>query len=95
MTVKAGFITIALLALLVSAFPAEVTVVTTFPGASGPGPKDCPDNTGAVGPDHVMDFTNANVVIHEKKTGKVVEAMPQTEFWKNRKPGCRLDQPCS
>src|SRR5579871_1817515 len=90
MAVKAVLILIALFALLAPAFPAQVTVVTTFPGASGPGPKDCPDNTGAVGPDHVMDFTNANVVIHEKKTGKVVEAMSQTEFWKKVKPGFDL-----
>src|SRR6516225_2105398 len=46
-----------------------VTVLTTFPGDTGPGPKDAPDNSGAVGPDHVVDFTNANVVIHDKKTG--------------------------
>ena len=31
----------------------EVTVLTSFPGDSGPGPKDNPDNTGGVGPGHV------------------------------------------
>jgi hypothetical protein len=72
------------------AFAEAVTVLTTFSGASGPGPKDCPDNTGAVGPDHVMDFTNANVVIHDKKTGTVVKEMTQTEFWKDVKPGFDL-----
>jgi hypothetical protein len=80
---------IALLAwLLVSApaFGAEIEILTTFPGASGPGPKDCPDNTGAVGPDHVVDFTNANVVIHDKKTGNVVRQMTQTQFWKAANP---------
>jgi hypothetical protein len=68
------------------AFGGEVAILTTFPGASGPGPKDCPDNTGAVGPDHVVDFTNANVVIHDKRTGSVVRQMTQTEFWKAANP---------
>jgi hypothetical protein len=72
------------------AFGAEIEVLTTFPGATGPGPKDCPDNTGAVGPDHVMDFTNAHVVIHDKKTGTVVKQMTQTEFWKAANPGFDL-----
>jgi hypothetical protein len=63
-----------------------VTIVTTFPGDTGPGPKDVPDNSGAVGPGHVVDFDNANVVIHDKKTGKVVKRMTQTEFWKAANP---------
>jgi hypothetical protein len=67
-----------------------LTVVTTFPGDSGPGPKDNPDNSGAVGPKHVVDFTNMNVVIHDKATGKVVKQMTQTEFWKAAKPGFEL-----
>jgi hypothetical protein len=69
--------------------PAEpgVSVLTTFPGDSGPGPKDAPDNSGAVGPDHVVDFNNANVVIHDKKSGKVLKRMTQTEFWKAANPG--------
>jgi hypothetical protein len=80
---------LALLALplvLAPAFGQEVEVVATFAGASGPGPKDCPDNSGAVGPDHVVDFTNASVVIHDKTTGKVVRQMTQTEFWKAANP---------
>jgi hypothetical protein len=64
-----------------------VTVLTAFPGDSGPGPKDNPDNTGAVGPGHVVDFTNTNVVIHDKATGDVIKRMTQTEFWKRVKPG--------
>jgi predicted TIM-barrel fold metal-dependent hydrolase len=67
-----------------------LTVVRSFPGDSGPGPKDNPDNSGAVGPDHVVDFTNMNVVIHDKKTGKVVKQMTQTEFWKRATPGFDL-----
>lgn len=76
---------IAILALFLGSAPgygAEIKILTAFPGASGPGPKDCPDNSGAVGPDHVVDFTNANVVIHDKRTGSVVRQMTQTEFWK-------------
>jgi hypothetical protein len=68
----------------------EVTVLTTFPGDSGPGPKDNPDNTGGVGPGHVVDCTDANVVIHDKATGKVLRRMTQSEFWKDAKPGFTL-----
>jgi hypothetical protein len=38
----------------------------------------------------VVDFTNAHVVIHDKKTGKVVRRMTQTEFWKATKPAFNL-----
>lgn len=68
----------------------EVTVLRTFPGDSGPGPKDNPDNTGGVGPGHIVDCTDANVVIHDKKTGAVLRRMTQTEFWKNAQPGFSL-----
>jgi hypothetical protein len=68
----------------------DVTVLTSFPGDSGPGPKDNPDNTGGVGPNHVVDCSNANIVIHDKKTGAVIRQMTQTEFWKNAKPGFTL-----
>src|SRR5262249_17350644 len=63
-----------------------VTVLTTFPGDTGPGPKDAPDNSGAVGPNHVVDFTNPNRVTHDKKAGQVIRRMTQPEFWKNAKP---------
>jgi hypothetical protein len=68
----------------------EVTVLRSFPGDFGPGPKDNPDNTGGVGPSHVVDCTDANIVIHDKMTGKVLKRMTQTEFWKNAKPGFTL-----
>jgi hypothetical protein len=68
----------------------EVTVLRSFPGDYGPGPKDNPDNTGGVGPSHVVDSTDANLVIHDKRTGKVLKRMTQTEFWKNAKPGFDL-----
>jgi hypothetical protein len=85
--------TIALLVLVLVSVPAyreEVAILTTFPGTSGPGPKDCPDNAGAVGRDHVVDFTNANVVVHNKRTGEVVRQMTQTEFWKAANPNFDL-----
>jgi hypothetical protein len=65
----------------------EVTILTTFPGDSGPGPKDNPDNTGGVGPGHIVDCTDANIVIHDKKTGGVLKRMTQVEFWKGARPG--------
>jgi hypothetical protein len=79
-----------LLLLALAARAQDVTVLRVFPGDTGPGPKDAPDNTGAVGPKHVVDFTNANIVIHEKKSGKVVKQMPQSAFWKAVKPGFDL-----
>ena len=56
----------------------------------GPGPKDNPDNTGGVGPDHVVSCTDANVLIHDRRTGEVLQRMTQTEFWKNARPGFEL-----
>ena len=55
------------------------TVLTTFPGDTGPGPKDAPDNSGAVGPNHVVDFTNAHVVIQEYRRARPPVAEPSRE----------------
>jgi hypothetical protein len=68
----------------------EVAILMSFPGDSGPGPKDNPDNTGGVGPGHVVDCTDANIVIHDKKTGQTLRRMTQTEFWKHASPGFSL-----
>jgi hypothetical protein len=68
----------------------EVTVLRSFAGDWGPGPKDNPDNAGGVGPSHVVDCTDANVVIHDKATGQVLKRLTQTEFWKNAMPGFTL-----
>jgi hypothetical protein len=62
--------------------PGEVVVVATFPGDSAVGPKAAPDNVGAVGPGHVVDFTCANFIVHDKKTGAVVLKKSQVDFWK-------------
>ncbi len=60
---------------------AHITIALTFPGDSGPGPKPVPDNVGGVGPDHVISFSCANFVVHDKKTGKVVMRKSQVDFW--------------
>lgn len=57
------------------------TVVNSFPGASGPGYKACPDTTGAVGPGHVVDFEDASFVVHDKATGKILLQRSMIEFW--------------
>jgi len=60
---------------------AQPVIVTTFPSDTGPGPKEKPDNVGGVGPDHVVSFTCANFVVHDKKTGQIITKKSQTEFW--------------
>lgn len=59
----------------------NLTIVNTFPGDKGPGTKVLPDNVGGVSADHVVDFTSANFVVHDKKTGKVLLEKTQTAFW--------------
>src|SRR5579864_6268985 len=61
----------------------NLTIMATFPGDSAIGPKATPDNVGAAGPEHVVDFTCANVVVHEKKTGDVLQRKTQVQFWKD------------
>lgn len=61
----------------------NVAVVKTFLGDSAIGPKPTPDNVGAVGPNHVVDFTCANFVVHDKATGKVLLQKTQAQFWKD------------
>jgi len=61
----------------------SLTVITTFPGDKGPGTKELPDNVGGVSAEHVVDFTSANFVVHDKKTGKVLLEKPQTKFWED------------
>jgi len=63
-----------------------VAVLTTFAGDRGTNWKDKPDACGGVGPEHVVDFTTSNFVVHEKKTGKVIQQTTQLEFWKKTTP---------
>lgn len=65
------------------AFGDNLTIVNSFPGDSAIGPKTPPDNVGAVGPDHVVDLDCANFIVHDKKTGKVLQQKSQVEFWKD------------
>lgn len=50
----------------------NLAILNTFPGDRGPGTKALPDNVGGVSENHVVDFTSANFVVHDKKTGKVL-----------------------
>ena len=61
----------------------NLTVLNTFPGDKGPGTKVLPDNVGGVGDEHVVDFTSANFVVHDKKSGKVLLEKSQTQFWED------------
>jgi hypothetical protein len=60
---------------------ANGNVLRSFPGASGPGYKPLPDTTGAVGPNHVVDFADSWFMVHDKTTGQVVQEMTMSNFW--------------
>jgi hypothetical protein len=67
------------------------TILQTFPGASGPGYKPCPDTTGAVGPHHVVDFADSFFIVHDKASGKVLVQKTMVDFWKSVEPSNTLD----
>ncbi len=92
MTTSRATFTFSILLLLITASGGaeEIAILRTIPGDSGPGPKDNPDNTGGVGPSHVVDCTDAHIVVHDKTTGRVLKHMTQTEFWQNAQPGFTL-----
>src|SRR5262249_14709060 len=78
---KAVLLSLTLSVLLFTSVSAQnLTIVNGFPGDSAIGPKIVPDNVGGVGPEHVVSFTCANFVAHDKKTGKVLLKKTQTEF---------------
>ena len=84
MNLKYFAILVLLLVLAASRSEAQnLAIINSFPGDSAIGPKSNPDNVGAVGPEHVVDFTCANFVVHDKKTGNIVMKETQTEFWKD------------
>jgi hypothetical protein len=66
---------------VVAALAANATILQSFPGGSGPGYKPTPDTTGAVGPDHVVDFEDSWFMVHDKATGRVVQQMTMSNFW--------------
>ena len=84
--------TIALLGLLaaagasVPARAADVEVVCAFEGNRGPGWKAAANVMGAVGPRHVVDFTEGGFTVHDKATGKVRRHLSQHEFWSQVEP---------
>ena len=41
---------------------------------------------GAVGPSHVVDFTEGGFTVHDKATGKVLRHLSQHEFWSRVEP---------
>jgi hypothetical protein len=41
-------------------------MVKAFPGDKGPGTKALPDNVDGVGENHLVDFTSANFVVHDR-----------------------------
>jgi hypothetical protein len=60
---------------------AELEVVKTFDGTRGPGHKQGSDLSGAVGVKHVVELTEGGWLVHDKETGKVLQAMTEREFW--------------
>ena len=80
--------------LAVQSLAQGVTIVKFFPADSGRGYyRDMPDGSGAVGPEHVVDFDGLNVVVHDKATGRVLRKMTQVEFWSNVEPAKTLVPP--
>ena len=65
---------------------ADVQVVWSFEGNKGPGWKAAANVMGAVGPSHVVDFTEGGFTVHDKATGKVLRHFSQHEFWSQVEP---------
>src|SRR6516225_5613314 len=70
----------------IAARAADVEVVAAFEGNKGPGFKAAANVMGAVGPNHIVDFTVAGFTVHDKSTGKVLRHLGQHEFWKKVEP---------
>lgn len=68
----------------------NVSILRSFPGASGPGYKPCPDTSGAAGPKHLVDFEDGVFMVHEKATGQVVMQMSMSNFWLSVHPSNTL-----
>ncbi len=71
---------------LVPALAGNGIVVSSFPADSGPGYKAHPDEAGAVGPQHIVDFDGLNFVVHDKATGQVLLTKSQKAFWASVQP---------
>lgn len=85
----------ALIGLTVSAWNcavgADIDVVSVIEGDKGPGFKPAANVMGAVGSQHVVDFTIAGFTVHDKATGKTLRHQSQLEFWKQVQPIGSLD----
>src|SRR6516164_5219564 len=75
----------------IAARAADVEVVAAFEGNRGPGFKAAANVHGAVGPNHIVDFTVAGFTVHDKSTGKVLRHLGQREFWNKVKPPNSID----
>jgi hypothetical protein len=75
----------------VPARAADVEVVSTFEGNKGPGWKAGANVQGAVGPKHVVDFSEGGFTVHDKATGRVLRHLSQREFWNQVEPANSLD----
>lgn len=85
-------VTASLLALFAQAtrsLAANCVIVSKFPADSGPGYKSNPDEAGAVGPKHIVDFDGLNFVVHDK-SGKVLLKKSMIEFWASAEPAGSL-----
>ena len=65
---------------------ADVEVVSVFNGNTGPGWKAAANVMGAVGPNHIVDFTTGGCTVHDKATGAVRRHLTQREFWNHVEP---------
>jgi hypothetical protein len=91
---KRSIVLLGLLAMASVSVPAEaadVEVVSVFEGNKGPGWKAAANVMGAVGPNHVVDFTEGGFTVHGKATGKVRRHLSQHEFWNRVEPAGSID----
>src|SRR5262245_37319001 len=77
----------------IAARAADVEVVAAVEGNRGPGWKAAANVMGAVGPNHIVDFTVAGFTVHDKATGKVLRHLSQREFWNKVEPAISIDPP--
>ena len=89
------FVSLCLLAMANVPAPARAAavlkVVSSFERNKGPGWKAAANVMGAVGPDHIVDFTEGGSTVHDKATGKVLLHLSQHEFWRQVEPAGSAD----
>src|SRR5262249_27568109 len=75
----------------IAARAADVEIVAAFEGNRGPGFKAAANVHGAVGPNHIVDFTVAGFTVHDKATGKLLRHVSQRECWNKVEPPNAID----